>query len=71
MSSNHLTRAEEYLSASRAAQGSLKASYASPDRDTARIGSLHQAINYGLKAAEVSALIGIGQQLEALVKARS
>lgn len=52
---------EAHLDAARAAHVALNDEYAKPDgnRRQGYIAGLHQAINYGLKMAEVSALIDI------------
>lgn len=63
-----LDQADRCYEAALAAQEALREEYAKHafDRSQPRIAELHQAINYGLKAAEVSALIGIGRALERL-----
>lgn len=65
---NHVTTAERFLESALSAQLHLQEQYDLPKhhQDPTRIAALHQAINYGMKAAEVSALIGIGQQLRDL-----
>lgn len=66
-----LEQARRALRASQANYTTLKDEYSKPEADNRKVGGLHQSINYGMKAAEISALIAIGEQLEALVKARS
>lgn len=68
MNHNHVSQAERFLEAALAAQLHLQEQYdlPKPHQDPTRIAALHQAINYGMKAAEVCALIGIGQELRTL-----
>lgn len=59
-------RALEHLDAVAAAREALAEAYDTPHTSRDRIGQLHQTINFGLKFAEVHALIAIGDQLEDL-----
>lgn len=61
------TPPEQQLEAARAAQLALEDEYNRPDgANPRRVAAYHQAINYGLKTAEVSALIGIRDALRAI-----
>lgn len=65
---NYISESQKSLEASLAAQLALRSEYELPRarQDQTRIAGLHQAINHGMKSAEVCALIAIAQQLQAL-----
>lgn len=59
------TSARTQLEAAHAAQVALNEAY-STGSDAKTIASLHQAINFGLKSAEVRALIDVAEALKGL-----
>lgn len=62
-----MNTAEGHLEAARASQIALSDEYArTGGANPRRVAALHQSINYGLKTAEVTALIGIRDALRDL-----
>lgn len=54
---SHVTKSLSHLEAAKAARLALSEAYASPRQDRAEIAELHQTIGFGLKVAEVHALL--------------
>lgn len=63
---NAVVTAKNFLEAARASQLDLRDEYGLPKagQDQARIAGLHQQINFAFKTAEISALVGIAEELE-------
>lgn len=55
----HVSETLNYLDAAKAYRYALQDAYSDRPQDRARIADLHQAIGYGLKVAEIHALLAI------------
>ena len=58
-SARYVSEAASHLEAVKVFRQALTDAYAERSQDRARIGDLHQAIGFGLKVAEVNALLAI------------
>lgn len=69
---NAVVTAKNFLAAAREFQLDLQDEYDQPRdlRDQGRIAGLHQQINFGFKSAEISALIGIAEELQIMNRQR-